>query len=114
MKKPSLRCDMNTSTLDEARQVNDMAKIQDYMYSKNQIEFDKVRLAGELANFIVCDIHNKKDRNESSVEKEIRKIMQWSRVRQQVNIMNVGIKPNDVTSCHAAGRLYRIGNMDSL
>ena len=46
------------------------------MWSENKIDFDKVGLARELANLIVNDIHSEKNREETNVEKEIKKIMQ--------------------------------------
>jgi predicted ATP-dependent endonuclease of OLD family len=67
---------MDVSTLDNERQGKRMARIlQEYMYSTNKRDFIKVDLARELANRIVRDIHSEKDREESNVEKEIKKIM---------------------------------------
>jgi hypothetical protein len=67
---------MDVSRLNDERKVKNVAKIlKDHMWSENKIDFDKVDLARELANLIVDDIHSKKTRNESDVEKQIREIM---------------------------------------
>jgi hypothetical protein len=66
---------MDVVTLDKERQEKRVAEIlQKYMYSANNIDFNKVDLATELANRIVHDIHSEKHK-ETNVEKEIKKIM---------------------------------------
>jgi hypothetical protein len=61
--------------LDKQRQVKGVATIlQQYMHSVNNTDLDKVNLARELANRIVHDIHSEKNRQETNIEKELRKI----------------------------------------
>ncbi len=68
--------DVTAPALDEQRQVKGVATIlQQYTHSVNQINFVKVDLARELANRIVHEIHSEKNRQETNIEKALRKIM---------------------------------------